>query len=160
MKEQHVISCESPVSYILRIGRRICVQAHRIPDVPGGHLSGVIHAGVSQFICAHVIETIQDLVDVVLALFLLPDEIVGIGDVMARLVSMAVLADETGHVLHLVASPRFREKGIQFRFDRLLGRIQADDTLRVMRRVEQDVPGGALIGGTRVFSPASIKMVL
>ena len=75
-----------------------------------------------------------------LALLLLPYEIIGVRDVVAGLVAVAVLADKAGHVLHFIPSPGLREQGVELRLDGLLARIQGDDAHRIVRRIEKDVP--------------------
>lgn len=89
---------------------------------------------------SHIVELVHDGVEDGLGFGLFSYEIICIWDAVARLVPVAIVADECCQVLYLVASPWLREQRVELGFHRLFARIETEHALYVMRRIEEVVP--------------------
>jgi hypothetical protein len=95
---------------VVFVSRREWIKSHGCEDIPGRHFAGIVHARVSQFIPAHVIELVHDFVQDGLGLLLFADEGVHERHAMIRLVALAILADESRQVVGFWAGIRDSEQ--------------------------------------------------
>ena len=93
-------------SNIFRIGRRISVKSNSIEHIPRRHLAGIIHPCIRQLVGTHVIVVVHQAVETALGFLLFVYEIIGVRNAVSRLVSVAIVSDESGQVVGLVTSPR------------------------------------------------------
>lgn len=64
---------------------------------------------VRQLVGTHIIVVVHQAIEHTLGLLLFVYKIVGVGNAVPRLISVAIVPDESGQVMGLVTSPRFAE---------------------------------------------------
>ena len=75
---------------VLRVGRRISIDAYGIQHVPRRHLTSIVHACIGKVLGSHPVIVVHQSVQHMLGFLLLVNEIIGVGDAVPGLVAMTV----------------------------------------------------------------------
>lgn len=125
---------------VLGVGRRVGVYADGGEHIPCRHLAGIVHASVGQPLRAHAVVVVEQSAEHLLRFFLSAYEVVGEGQAVARLIAVTIKSEVACEVPCLIASVRLAEERVEFLFDGLGRRIEADGSVRIVRREEHGVP--------------------
>ena len=89
----------------------------------------------------HIVVMVQETVEDSLSFLLTINEVIHVRKAVPRLVAVAVVANETRHVVGLISAPRLGEQRVQLAFGGTLAAVERHRPFGVVGSKEQGVPG-------------------